>query len=144
MPRREFLTPQKRSQLLAFPSDQAELIHLATLARDDLAFVRQRRGEHNRLGMAFLMVHLHYGRILGEEENRHDNLLSLVTAQLEIAPSVWELYTIRDDLAGNTCSTSWPGLGLNSSGAESTAYLCVAETGSSADDQWDGARASCD
>ena len=89
MPRREFLTPQKRSQLLAFPSDQAELIHLATLARDDLAFVRQRRGEHNRLGMAFLMVHLHSGRILGEEENRHDNLLSLVTAQLEIAPSIF-------------------------------------------------------
>jgi hypothetical protein len=58
MPRRELLTSQERAQLLAFPDDHAELVRLATLASDDLAFVRQRRGEHNRLGLAVLMVHL--------------------------------------------------------------------------------------
>ena len=97
MPRRELLTSAERAQLLAFPDDQAELVRLATLASDDLAFVRQRRGEHNRLGIAVLMVYLRYGRTLGEEEKPHENLLSLVAAQLEIAPSVWELYAVRDE-----------------------------------------------
>lgn len=97
MPRRELLTSAERARLLAFPDDQAELIRLATLASDDLAFVRQRRGEHNRLGIAVLLVYLRYGRILGEEEKPHENLLSLVAAQLEIAPSVWELYAVRDE-----------------------------------------------
>ncbi len=97
MPRRELLTSQERALLLAFPDDQAELIRLATLASDDLAFVRQRRGEHNRLGIAVLMVYLRYGRVLGEEEKPHENLLSFVAAQLEIAPSVWELYAVRDE-----------------------------------------------
>lgn len=92
-----FQSSRERAQLLAFPDDQAELIRLATLASDDLAFVRQRRGERNRLGIAVLLVYLRYGRILGEEEKPHENLLSLVAAQLEIAPSVWELYAVRDE-----------------------------------------------
>jgi TnpA family transposase len=66
MPRRELLTSAERTQLLAFPDDEAELIRLATLASADLAFVRQRRGERNRLGIAVLIVYLRYGRILGE------------------------------------------------------------------------------
>jgi hypothetical protein len=33
MPRRELLTPTERVQLFAFPSDESELIRLATLAR---------------------------------------------------------------------------------------------------------------
>ena len=59
--------------------------------------MRQRRGEHNRLGIAVLIAYLRYGRILGEEEKPHENLLSLVAAQLEIAPSAWELYAVRDE-----------------------------------------------
>ena len=121
MPRRELLTSAERAQLLVFPDDEAVLIRLATLASDDLAFVQQRRGERNRLGIAVLIVYLRYGRILGEEEKSHKHPLSLLAAQLEIEPSVWELYAARTRLAGNTCSIYWPGLGWSSSGAESIA-----------------------
>jgi hypothetical protein len=34
------------------------LIRLATLTKADLAFVRQHRGDHNRLGIAVLMSYL--------------------------------------------------------------------------------------
>ncbi len=52
MPRRELLTPTERVQLFAFPEDESELIRLATLARTDLTYIRQHRGDHNRLGLA--------------------------------------------------------------------------------------------
>lgn len=69
MPRRELLTSTERLELLAFPEDQGELIRLATLTSDDLAFVRQHRGGHNRLGVAVLMVYLRYpGRVLSADE----------------------------------------------------------------------------
>ena len=58
---------------------------------------RARRRDRNRLGIAVLIVYLRDGRILGEEEKPHENLLSLVAAQLGIAFSVWEIYAVRDE-----------------------------------------------
>ena len=52
MPRREILTSSDRMQLLAFPENEGELIRRYTLTKADLAFVRQHRGDHNRLGIA--------------------------------------------------------------------------------------------
>jgi hypothetical protein len=52
MPRREILTSSDRVQLLAFPEDEGELIRRYTLTKADLGFVRQHRGDHNRLGIA--------------------------------------------------------------------------------------------
>jgi TnpA family transposase len=53
-------------QLLAFPEDEAELIRRYTLTKADLAFVRQHRGDHNRLGIAVQMCFLRFpGRVLG-------------------------------------------------------------------------------
>ncbi len=65
MPRRELLTSPGRLELLGFPTDEGELIRLYTLTKADLVFVRQHRGDHNRLGIAVLMSYLHYpGRVL--------------------------------------------------------------------------------
>jgi hypothetical protein len=65
MPRRELLTPTERVQLFAFPEDEGELIRLATPARADLTYIRQHRGDHNRLGLAIQMVYLrHPSRVL--------------------------------------------------------------------------------
>ena len=52
MPRRGILTSTERMQLLAFPDDEGELIRKYTFSKADLAFVRQHRGGHNRLGIA--------------------------------------------------------------------------------------------
>ncbi len=52
MPRREILTSSDRMQLLAFPEDEGELIRRYTLTKADLAFVRQHRGDHNRVPLS--------------------------------------------------------------------------------------------
>jgi hypothetical protein len=56
-----------------FGNEVQKLIRLATLTKADLAFVRQHRGDHNRLGIAVLMSYLRYpGRVLAEHERSHD------------------------------------------------------------------------
>ncbi|MGC5888003.1 DUF4158 domain-containing protein [Ralstonia pseudosolanacearum] len=98
MPRRELLTAAQRFELLAFPDDESELIRLATLSKEDFAFVRQHRGDHNRLGVAVLMVYLrHPGRVLGPNESPHTPVLGIIAAQLRVAPAVWDLYARRDE-----------------------------------------------
>ena len=98
MPRRELLTPTERVQLFAFPEDESELIRLATLARADLTYIRQHRGDHNRLGLAVQMVYLrHPSRVLPPNEAPFPPLLGIVAAQLKVTPAVWSQYARRDE-----------------------------------------------
>ena len=97
MPRRQLLTSTERLELLAFPTDQGELIRLYTLNRQDTAFIRQHRGDHNRLGIAMQMAYLRFpGRVIGEGEVPYEPLLDLLSAQLEISAAAWNLYAKRD------------------------------------------------
>lgn len=76
MPRRELLTPTERVQLFAFPSNEGERIRLATLARGDLTYLRQHRGDHNWLGLVIQMVYLrHPSRALPQTEAPYPPLL---------------------------------------------------------------------
>ena len=52
MPRREILSPAQREALLVIPVDRAGLIEHYVLSEQDLSLIRQRRGDHNRLGIA--------------------------------------------------------------------------------------------
>src|SRR5271165_4275349 len=113
MPRREILTAAERLQLLAFPEDEGELIRLYTLTKPDLAFVRQHRGNHNRLGIAVQMSYLQYpGRVLGEKEAPYEPILKLVSAQLAIAPAAWELYAARDETRREHLAELLPRMGM--------------------------------
>jgi TnpA family transposase len=105
MPRREILTSSDRAQLLAFPEDEGEWIRRYTLTKTDLAFVRQHRGDHNRLGIAVQMCVLRFpGRVLGENERPTDRLQSLVAAQLSISIVAWDMYAQRDK---DICDSHW-------------------------------------
>jgi TnpA family transposase len=98
MPRRELLTPTERVQLFAFPSDEGELIRLATLARGDLTYIRQHRGDHNRLGLAIQRDYLrHPSRVLPPSEAPYPPLLGIVAAQLKVTPAAWSQYAKRDE-----------------------------------------------
>jgi len=52
MPRRSILSATECDSLLAVPESPAELIRHYTLNETDLSIIRQRRGNHNRLGFA--------------------------------------------------------------------------------------------
>src|SRR5438045_964271 len=113
MPRREILTATERLQLLAFPEDVGELIRLLTFTKADLAFVRQHRGDHNRLGVAVLMSYLRYpGRVLGENEKPHELVLNLVAEQIEIPTAAWESYAGRDETRREHLLELFPLLGM--------------------------------
>jgi TnpA family transposase len=103
MPRRQLLTAVQREQLLAFPEDESALIRIAALSEADLAFVRQHRGDSNRLGIALQMTYLRYpGRMLVGREKPYPPLLSIVADQLRISPSAWETYT-REATRSGSC-----------------------------------------
>ncbi len=113
MPRREILTAAERLELFAIPEEEAELIRLYTLTKPDLAFVRQHRGQHNRLGIAVQMSYLQYpGRVLGEKERPSEHLLNFVAAQLGIAPDAWALYAVRDETRREHLAELLPRLGV--------------------------------
>ena len=113
MPRREILTAAERLELFAIPEEEAELIRLYTLTKPDLAFVRQHRGQHNRLGIAVQMSYLQFpGRVLGENEKPSERLLNFVATQLEIAPDVWTQYAARDETRREHLAELFPRLGL--------------------------------
>ena len=113
MPRREILTAAERLQLLALPEDEGKLIRLYTLTKSDLAFVRQHRGNHNRLGIAVQMSYLQYpGRVLGEKEAPYEPILKLVSAELAIAPCAWELYAAREETRREHLAELLPRMGL--------------------------------
>jgi hypothetical protein len=52
MRRRELLTPAQREELLAFPTEEVDLIRNYTFSAHDLAVIRRCRGDHNRLGFS--------------------------------------------------------------------------------------------
>lgn len=77
--------------------DQGELIWLYTLTKADLAFVRQHRGNHNRLGIAVLMSYLRFPeRVVAGAERPHGTVLDIVAERLGILVDVWDVYAERD------------------------------------------------
>ena len=100
MPRRELLTSSERDQLLSLPHDDGALLRVATLTREDRAFIGQHRGNHNRLGVGIQLCYLrHLGRVLGPDEAPDAQLLGLVATQLKVPPGVWDLYADRHRVA---------------------------------------------
>ena len=119
MPRRELLTSSERLELLAFSTDEGELIRLYTLTKADLAFVRQHRGDHNRIGIAVLMSYLRYpGRVLAGDERPHGPVLDIVAGQLGIPVDVWEVYAKRDATRRSHLLELLPRLGMGQFGTK--------------------------
>lgn len=98
MPRRSLLTPAERNGLLALPSTDDELIRYYTLSEADLLFIRQRRGNHNRLGFAVQLCFLRYpGIALPTDAEPPAPLLAIVGLQLSIEPDIWPQYARRPE-----------------------------------------------
>jgi hypothetical protein len=92
MPRRSLLTPAKRAGLFAFSATDDELTQHYTFTELDISAIRQRRGNHNRLGFAVQLCYLRYpGFALPTDAVPPEPLLALVGRQLCIEPDIWPL-----------------------------------------------------
>ncbi len=98
MPRRSLFTPSERTSLLSFPEDENALFKHYTLNESDFAVINQHRGDHNRLGFAIQLCYLRYpGCALPVDLNPPQNLLSILTDQLQIAKDLWPQYSQRPE-----------------------------------------------
>ena len=98
MPRRSVLTPAERTSLLAFPTTNDKLIRHYTFSEFDLASIRQRRGNHNRLGFAVQLCYLRYpGFALPTQGEPPAPLLAFIGRQLHIESDSWPQYAKRPE-----------------------------------------------
>jgi TnpA family transposase len=103
MPRREILSPAQREELLVIPVDRAGLIEHYVLSEQDLSLIRQRRGDHNRLGIALQLALLRFpGTALLADEAPPQQLINFLALQLHFPSSAWGEYAQRDETMGST------------------------------------------
>lgn len=98
MPRRSIFTDAQLESLLAFPTSELEIARYYTFDECDLSIIRQRRGDHNRLGFAIQLCYLRYpGYAITSDLKPPDKLITYVAQQLRIKPTSWHNYGQRDE-----------------------------------------------
>ncbi|MDX9718706.1 MAG: Tn3 family transposase [Thauera sp.] len=98
MPRRSILSATERASLLALPESQDDLIRYYTFDESDLALVRQRRGDANRIGFAVQLALLRYpGYALGSDMQLSGPIIEWIARQVRADASAWARYGERDE-----------------------------------------------
>src|SRR4051812_2793810 len=96
MPRRRVLTSTQLEALLALPLTEPDLVRHWTLSTADLAAIRRRRRDRNRLGFALQLCALRYpGRLLRPGELIPVEALRFVAGQLGTEPDALATYAVR-------------------------------------------------
>ena len=97
MARRQLLTDEQWTGLLAPPSDEREIVRYGTLSREDFDIIFRKRSDNSRLGIALLLCYLRYpGRVLGVDEMPPATLVSFIARQLGVNPAAFTKYSQRD------------------------------------------------
>jgi TnpA family transposase len=95
---RQLLSPQARAALFDPPTGVRAIVRHYTFSIQDVALIRQRRRNANRLGFAVHLAYLRFpGRVLGPNETPPVHLLAFVADQLRINPKAFEDYAQRDE-----------------------------------------------
>lgn len=96
MPRRKVLAEADLASLLALPRLEADLTRHWTLGDDDIALIKQRRGEENRLGSGIHLCAYRYpGRLLRQGEVIDHGTIAFVGDQLGIEVGALASYAMR-------------------------------------------------
>lgn len=97
MPRRSLLSDTERDSLLALPESQDELIQHYSFTEADMALIRQRRGDANRLGFAVQMSLLrHPGCGLASDTKVPEPVLNWIAKQVRSDAVAWPEYGERE------------------------------------------------
>lgn len=105
MKKHEILSPQARAALFDPPIDPAAIVRHYTLSPEDLALIRRRRRDANRLGFAAHLAYQRFpGRVLGIDEIPPRDVLSFIAGQLSIESRIFNEYARREE-------TRWEHLG---------------------------------
>ena len=98
MPRRSILSATEQASLLALPESQDDLIRLYTFDEPDMALIRQRRGDANRIGFAVQLALLRYpGYALGTDARLPGPIIEWIARQVRAEAAAWEKYGERDE-----------------------------------------------
>ena len=98
MKKHEILSPQSRAALFDPPADPAAIVRHYTLSPEDLALIRRRRRDANRLGFALHLAYLRFpGRVLGTEETPPPDILAFIAGQLRIGQTTFGDYARRQE-----------------------------------------------
>ena len=98
MKKHEILSPQSRAALFDPPTDPAAIVRHYTLSPEDLALIRLRRRNPNRLGFTVLLAYLKFpGRVLGAQEAPLSDVLAFIASQIGVAPEAFTDYARRDE-----------------------------------------------
>ena len=87
MPRRTLLSPEQRARLFGIPTDSAEMAKHYVLSAEDLALVRTKRRNSNRLGFAVQRCLLRYpGQGLGPDDHPPAAMIAFAKRTTFFAP----------------------------------------------------------
>lgn len=98
MRKHEILSPQSRAMLFDAPPDPVSIVRHYTFSPDDLALIRRRRRDPNRLGFGIHLAYLRFpGRALGPTEQPPADMVRFIAEQLGIRPEAFAEYAQRDE-----------------------------------------------
>lgn len=98
MKKHEILSPQSRAMLFDAPPDPVSIVRHYTFSPDDLALIRRRRRDANRLGFAVHLAYLRFpGRTLGPTEQPPADMVRFIGEQLGIRPETFADYAQREE-----------------------------------------------
>jgi TnpA family transposase len=118
---RQLLSPQARAALFDPPMEVRAIVRHYTFSIEDVALIRQRRRNANRLGFAVHLAYLRFpGRVLGPKETPPAHLLAFIADQLRINPKAFEDYAQRDETRVSTSQSCRPILGCGRLVAKTT------------------------
>jgi hypothetical protein len=116
---RQLLSPQARAALFDPPTEVRAIVRHYTFSIEDVALIRQRRRNANRLGFAVHLAYLRFpGRVLGPNETPPAHLLAFIADQLRINPKSFENYAQRDETRREHLAELQAYLGMRSFGRE--------------------------
>lgn len=124
MPRRSILSATERASLLALPESQDDLIRFYTFDESDLALIRQRRGDANRIGFAVQLAVLRYpGHALGSDMPLPGPIIEWIARQVRAEASAWAKYGERDETRREHYQELRAYLGLSAFGLSDFRFL---------------------